>query len=82
MKVIKNTFPQYPNCAHGEEGDICHWELVKGAYSLIRDFDSKLIFRTANVDKNGCLRSNGKSPVLCGIIAQNKSKGYIFILEK
>jgi len=81
MKVIKNTFPKYPNVAHGEEGDICHWELIKGTYSLIRESDGKCVFRTPDVDKEGKLRSNGKLPVLCGIIAENKSKGYMFIIE-
>lgn len=78
MKVIRNTYPVFPKVAHAEPDDEVHWELHKAAFRLVRNLDAKRLFATAPVDRDGRLRSNGKLPVLTGIIAEVKSKGWIF----
>ncbi len=75
--VIQNTYPKYPNTPHAEEGDIVHWEYSSKGVGLVRDSDKARLFRTAPVDRNGNLRSNGRPPALTGIIGQVKSKGWI-----
>lgn len=80
MTVVRNTYPHYKGCA--KIGDVVRWEAksLRG-YSLIRDSDGKEIFRTAPVDRNGLIRSTGKPPVLSGIIASVKSKGWALELS-
>ncbi len=77
MKIITNTYPKHPNTPHAEEGDIVHWEHSSKGVGLIRDSDKARLFRTAPVDRNGNLYSNGQPPVLIGIIGRVKSKGWI-----
>ncbi len=77
MKVIQSTYPKSPNCPHAEIGDAVNWELTRGAFSLVRETDDKTVFRSAPVDRDGRLRSNGKRTVLIGVIAQVKSKNWI-----
>ena len=77
MKVIKNTYPEHPNCSHAKKGDEVSWELTRGAFSLIRKSDGRSVFRSAPVDRDGRLRSNGKQTVATGIIAQVKTKGWV-----
>jgi len=80
IKVIRNTYPIYPNVAHAEAGDICRWELARGCYRLIRQSDGESLFCTPPVNKDG-VKSNGQPPTLVGVIAQVKSKNYIFEVE-
>lgn len=77
MKIIRNTYPQFPNCPHAELGDVVRWEFGRGVYNLIRVTDGKAVFTSAPVDRDGNLRSNGKPPVLAGVVAQVKSKGWV-----
>ena len=77
FKVIKNTFPKFHNVKRAEVGDLVIWERTRYNYNLIRIFDNEVVFKSADVDKDGLLKS-GKCPSLHGIIAQNKSKGYVF----
>uniref|UniRef100_A0A6H1ZUU5 Uncharacterized protein n=1 Tax=viral metagenome TaxID=1070528 RepID=A0A6H1ZUU5_9ZZZZ len=77
MKIVKNTYPEYLNCPHGEIGDKVEWSLYRGSFHLVRVADGKSVFSTAPVNRDGNLRSNGKPPVLTGIIARVKSKGWI-----
>ena len=58
------------------------WALWRGCFRLIRESDGKSILVSADVDKDGLLRSNGKPPVLIGIVAQVKSRGWCLILEE
>jgi len=76
MKIITNTYPKIEGVAHAEIGDEVNWELSRGAYRLKRKSDNKTVFSTSEVDKNGLLRSNGKQPILTGIIASVISKGW------
>ncbi len=77
MIVLRNTYPKHPNTPHAEEGDSVHWEYSSKGVGLMRDSDKARLFRTAPVDRNGNLYSNGQPPVLIGIIGQVKSKGWI-----
>jgi hypothetical protein len=81
MKVIRNTYPRHPQANMAEPGDEVEWELCRGAYRLVRKSDRKSVFCSAPVDANGLLRSNKKQPVLIGIIAQVKSKGWVLEIE-
>ena len=76
MKVIKNTYPGHPNAPRAEIGNEVSWRHAQ-SFELIRDVDGKIVFATAPVTRDGLLRSNGKSPMLIGVIAQVKSKGWI-----
>jgi hypothetical protein len=76
IKIIKNTYPKYNKAPHGEPGDACEWQLIKGAYCLIRESDKKCVYMTPPVNKEG-LKQDGKPPQLTGVIAQVKSKGWI-----
>ena len=82
LRIIKNTYPVLPNIRHGEEGDIVHWALLRGCYSLLRESDGESVFASADVNKDGLLRSNGKPPVLVGTVARVKSRGWCLILEE
>lgn len=81
MIVIANSYPKADAVPSAEVGDIVHWEHAK-TFRLIRDADGKTMFSTALVDRDGMLRSNGKQPVLVGIIAQVKNKGWKFEIKK
>ena len=81
MKVVRNTYPKYPNVARAEEGDIVNWQMIRGHYSLVRESDGKTLFSTAPVTKEGVLVSNGKQPILTGVVAQVKSKGWVLIIS-
>jgi hypothetical protein len=80
MKVIRNTYPVFPNCDHAEPGDLVHWRRDPGYFCLIRDRDGKTVFATAPVDRDGNRYSNGKPPILCGIVAEVKKRGWILEL--
>ena len=81
MKVVRNTYPRHKHIAHAEIGDEVRWEMTRGAFRLIRESDGKSLFASAPVDTNGLLRSNKKQPVLNGVIAQVKSKGWILEIK-
>ena len=80
MKIVRNTYPKSSVAHYAEPGDEVHWE-IKNAYILIRDRDGKALFSTAPVNRNGLLRSNNKPPVLVGVIAEVKKKGWILEIE-
>jgi len=77
MKVIRNTYAKFPNCPHAEAGDEVRWEHARLGFGLIRLSDGKCLFRTAPVNRDGNRLSNGKPPILSGIIAEVKSKGWV-----
>ena len=77
IKIIRNTYPEAPNCPHAEAGDEARWEHNRQGFSLIRLSDEKSLFRTAPVDRDGNRHSTGTPPILTGIIAEVKSKGWI-----
>ena len=80
MKILENTYPEVNGIAHAKIGDEVYWELFRGAYRLRRkNIDGKIdtVFSTSEVDKDGNLRSSRKPPILIGIIAHVKSKGWI-----
>jgi uncharacterized protein YijF (DUF1287 family) len=81
IKIIKNTYPEVKNVAHGKPGDICEWQLIRGSYHLVRTSDNKSLFSTPLVNKDGVL-SSGKRPVLVGIVGQVKSKGWVLELRE
>jgi len=81
MKVILNTYPKFPNCPHAEAGDEVRWERGRLGFSLIRLSDGKCVFTTAPVDRDGSRYSNGKPPILIGVIAEVKSKGWVLEVE-
>ena len=76
MKVIKNTYPKYPNVPHAEIGDIVHWDRQR-SFNLVRDSDNKIVFMTPPVTIDGNLRSTNLQPILTGIIARIKSKNFV-----
>ena len=75
MKVIRNTYPEWPNTPRAEVGDEVHWKLYQ-CFRLVRDSDGKTVFSTAPVNRDGNRYSNGEPPVLVGVIAQVKSRGW------
>lgn len=79
--VVRNSYPIYPNCIHADVGDSVHWEHGQ-SFRLIREADGREIFSSAPVDKNGRLQSNNKVPVLCGIIARVKSRGWVLEIKE
>lgn len=76
MKITQNTYPCYPNAAHGNIGETVYWELIRGAFRLVRDADKKTVFSTAPVNRDGLLLSTKKPPILIGMIAQVKSRNW------
>ena len=78
LMVVKNTYPEFPKVPHAKVGDVCSWEFSMGAFRLIRQSDGKTVFATSEVNKDGLLVSSGQPPKLIGVIAQVKSKGWIF----
>jgi len=76
MKIIMNTYPEHPGVPHAKPGDEVFWSMDRGCYRLIRKSDDKSVFATAPTNKDGKLRSSGKTPQLIGIIAQIKSRGW------
>jgi len=81
MKIIENTYPIRPNVAHGYPGDEVEWSLSRGGYNLIRKSDNKTVFGLPPVDQSGCLKSNGKKPILIGKVAEVKSKGWRLVVQ-
>jgi hypothetical protein len=73
FKVIKNTFPKFHNVKRAEVGDVVIWERARYNYNLIRTTDNEVVFKSANVDKDGLLKS-GKCPTLHGVIAKINQK--------
>lgn len=78
ITVIRNTYPKMSGVAHAEEGDEAEWVSGPGSFDLIRQSDNRSIFSISGLDRNGNRYSNGKPPVLVGIIGQLKNKGWIF----
>jgi len=74
MKVIKNTYPI--NLSHG---DTVEWRLLRGTYYLFKPGASKASFAGPSVNRQG-LKTNGKPPILIGVVAENKSKNQILEL--
>jgi len=80
VKIIKNSYPQSIAAPHALPGDIVHWE-AGPTFCLVRDSDGKVVFSTAPVDRDGRLRSNGKTPVLTGVVAEIKKRGWVLEIE-
>lgn len=76
FQIIKNTYPRHAGVARGELHDEVEWKLDRGCYRLIRISDKKEILTTPEVDKDGLKISNGRPPVLHGVIAHNKSMNW------
>lgn len=80
MRIIENTYPKHENAAFGEVGESVEWRLKYGQYELTQVGGHKVYFSTAPVDKNGNLRSNGKKPILKGVVAEVKSKRWRLVV--
>ena len=80
MKILENSYPRHENVEFAEVGDEVKWTLNLSCFELKKLSNNKTVFSTAAVDKYGNLISNGKSPVLLGIIAQVKSKNWKLII--
>jgi hypothetical protein len=81
MEVIKNTYPIYDNVKRAKPGDKVHWEHQGSKGMALMDEDGECLFRTSAVAPNGNRYSTGTPPVLIGIIAQVKSKGWILEIK-
>jgi hypothetical protein len=81
MKIIENTYPRHSGVAHANPEDEVRWEASRGCFRLIRLSDGKAVFATGPVDREGLLRSNGKPPIVSGVIAEVKSKGWRLAVE-
>lgn len=73
MIIIRNTYPQLPNCPRAEPGDVCHWEKYRGRMSLVRDSDKKTLFSRDLMSPG---QHDGDRPVI-GIIARVENKGWL-----
>jgi len=81
LKVVVNTYPNVDLRA----GDEVEWRLMRGAFWLHRKgagIYDRPAFAGPEVDKNGMKRSNGKEPVLVGVVAEVKSRGYRLVLSE
>jgi len=78
MLVVKNTYPTWPNVAHAEPGDIVEWKSERSnKFSLIRQSDGASVFSRDAYPHH----TLDDRPVV-GVIAQVKSKGWVFEIEK
>jgi len=82
MKVLKNTYPVSPGVPHAEIGDVVHWESIRNSMNLVRDLDNQTVFTIGPIRSDGALYSTKKAPVLIGIIAQIKSRGFVLEVSK
>ena len=73
MKVIKNTFP-----IDLKPGDRVKWVRNRRNWGLYKD--DKKVFVTADCGESGKTRAGAEVP-LFGIVAENKKKGWILILD-
>ena len=70
--IIRNTYPTWPNVAHGLPGDVVEWSAGRGQMNLIRVTDGKSIF------SRDCYPKDVDDPrPMVGVIAQIKSKGWV-----
>ena len=86
MIVTKNTYPEYDKVPHAEAGDIVDWITTKGCYRLVKtetmaDNNPVVYYATPPIDQDCNLKSTGRPPVLVGIIAQVKSKGWVLEVQ-
>ena len=82
MIVIRNTYPVHSDAPRAEPGDVVRWEPGRQCFRLVRESDGKSLFTTAPVDRDGNRRSNGKPPVLIGVIAELKNRGWCLEIGK
>ena len=71
MKVIRNTYPVWPKCAHAEVGDVVEWQSFRTQLCLVRKSDGAAVFSRDHLPKH----IEDTRPV-CGLIASVKSKGW------
>lgn len=84
FRVKRNTFPRHPGIAAPEPGDLVVWKRDPGCFRLFKADDDNFkmcLWCSPPVNSQG-LKLNGQPPTLVGIVAQNKSKGYVFELEQ
>ena len=73
MLTIKtNTYPG----GNGRPGDIVEWRALPGGMELVRLSDEKTVFLIDGLNRDGVKYSNGKQPVLVGLIAEVKKNGW------
>jgi hypothetical protein len=77
MIITRNTYPRFPNCPHGEAGDVCRWEMGRGRMSLVRERDGKTVYSRDLISPG---QHDGDRPV-DGIVAQVKSKGWVLEVQ-
>jgi len=77
VTIVRNTYPVWPNVAHGNPGDVVHWERYRGAMNLVRDSDGKTVYSRDLLSPG---QHDGDRPVV-GIIAQVKSKAWTLEVE-
>jgi hypothetical protein len=72
MKIIRNTYPRWPNVDRGEPGDVVRWEQFRGRMSLVRESDGKTVYSRDLLSPG---QHDGDRPVV-GIVAKVASKGW------
>jgi len=76
LRITKNTFPVYPGVAHGEPGDLVQWEQVRANdRGLVRKKDGRSVWGQSRKSQHVDF------PPGVGVIAENKKRGWIMILE-
>ena len=76
VKIIRNTYPRYPNVPHAEMGAAAKWVYDRGQYNLVRSSDNANLFATSKDNATTGLLPSGKPSKLFGIIASVKSRGW------
>ena len=77
MKVVRNTYPKYPNIAHAEPGDIVDWNAWGSKRLLVRKSDGKTVFSRDCLPKH----VDDTRPVI-GVIAAVQSRGWFLELAE
>ena len=72
MKIIRNTYPRWPNVDRGEPGDVVRWEQFRGRMSLVRESDGKTVYSRDLLSPG---QHDGNRPVI-GIVAKVAGKGW------
>jgi len=76
VKVVRNTYPVWPNVTHGEPGDEVEWRASRNKMHLERLADGKSIFSRDCLPKD----IEDMRPMV-GIIAQVKCRGWVLEVE-
>ena len=71
MRVLRNTYPRWPNVASAEIGDDVEWQVIVRKICLVRKSDGKTVFARDCLPKH----EENTRPMI-GVIAQVKSKGW------